>query len=373
MTMWIIIMWVAVAFVVASFAFISIRIPHLIDIQSISGWNTFKQFSLGLLVSLGIVGIITLCIDFINALVCVIYLAMIWAVSDFVFWLIEKFAHITFEHYYAGWVAVVVAIISLVCGWHLGHRVWAVEYNLTTDKNINDLRVVMFADSHMGTTFGAKGFEKHLLQMQRENPDLVVVVGDYVDDGTTKEDMIEATKALGKMKTKYGIYFVSGNHDKAYYGAARRGFSEQDLFTELKKNGIVVLQDENALIDNAFYIIGRKDFSAVNEGLGGRQSMEELTKDLDKNKYMIVLDHQPADYKNQAKSEVDLVLSGHTHCGQLFPFNYVGKWIKANDSVYGHEKHGKTDFIVTSGISSWAIKFKTGTKSEFVTINIRKE
>ena len=88
---------------------------------------------------------------------------------------------------------------------------------------------------------------------------------------------------------------------------------------------------------------------------------------------MIVIDHQPTDYANQALAEVDLVLSGHTHGGQLFPFNQVGKWIGANDRIYGHEKRNKTDFIVTSGISDWAIKFKTGTKSEYVVINIKQK
>ena len=87
---------------------------------------------------------------------------------------------------------------------------------------------------------------------------------------------------------------------------------------------------------------------------------------------MIVLDHQPVEYDKEADTKVDLVLNGHTHGGQLFPFNQVGKWIKANDLVYGHEKRKNTDFIVTSGISDWAIKFKTGTKSEFVIINIKK-
>ena len=101
--------------------------------------------------------------------------------------------------------------------------------------------------------------------------------------------------------------------------------------------------------------------------------MDELTTSLDKSKYMIVLDHQPADYQNQAQSGVDLVLSGHTHGGQLFPFNKIGKLIGANDFIYGTTKINKTNFIVTSGISDWAIKFKTGTKSEFVIIDIKKD
>ena len=123
-------------------------------------------------------------------------------------------------------------------------------------------------------------------------------------------------------------------------------------------------------MNDKFYLIGRKDFSEEKELKRKRQTMPELTASLDKNKYMIVLDHQPADFKNQAKSGVDLVLCGHTHGNQLFPFNQVGKWIGANDLVSGYERKDKTDFIVSSGISDWAIRFKTGTKSEYLMVDI---
>ena len=91
-----------------------------------------------------------------------------------------------------------------------------------------------------------------------------------------------------------------------------------------------------------------------------RADMETLIKDIDKSKYMIVLDHQPNDYTAQAKSQVDLVLSGHTHGGQMFPIGIVGELIGANDSTYGLERRDKTDFIVNSGISDWEFKYKTG-------------
>lgn len=373
MTMWIIIMWVSIAIVITSLFYVSARVPNLLNTEIIAEWNKFKQFSLGLLIILGATGIIMLCIDFINAIVCVVYLAMMWGVSDFAFWLIEKLAHRTFAHYYAGWAALIISTIALSIGWYLDHRVWQTDYKLTTNKDLSDLKVAMFADSHIGTTFDDKGFAKHLETIQAQNPDIVFIVGDYVDDGTTKEQMINATRSLGKVKTKYGIYYVSGNHDKGYYGAAHRGFSENDLFNELKKNDINILQDESILIDNSFYVIGRRDYSVQHEQGGKRKSIEELIKDLDKSKYMIVLDHQPVEYNKEADAKVDLVLNGHTHGGQLLPFNQVGKWIKANDLIYGHERRKDTDFIVTSGISDWAIKFKTGTKSEFVCINIRKE
>lgn len=113
----------------------------------------------------------------------------------------------------------------------------------------------------------------------------------------------------------------------------------------------------------------------MSENLRGnaRAEMTELVKELDPDKFSVVLDHQPNDYQNQTTAEVDLVLSGHTHGGQLFPLNKVGEWIGANDKTYGLEKRNKTNFIVTSGLSDWAIKFKTGTKSEFVVIDIKRK
>ena len=98
--------------------------------------------------------------------------------------------------------------------------------------------------------------------------------------------------------------------------------------------------------------------------------MDELTQNLDKSKYMLVLDHQPGDYDAQADSGVDLVLSGHTHGGQMIPITYVGELFNINDATYGYEKRKDTEFIVTSGISDWEILFKTGTKSEYVIIDV---
>ena len=373
MTMWIIIFWVSIAFAITTLFYISARVPNLLEFINISEWEKFKQFLLGLFITLGFTAIIAFCIDFINAIVCIMYVAMIWALSDFTFWLIEKICHISFEHYYAGWIALAISILALSVGWYLDHQVWQTNYELNTNKQIPDLKIAMFADSHIGTTFDDHGFAKHLEVIQNQNPDILFIVGDYVDDTTTKAQMINATHALGQMKTKYGIFYVSGNHDKGYYGASHRGFSQDDLLVELENNGINILQDESILVDNSFYIIGRKDYSVQHEQGGKRKSIKELTKDLDNSKYMIVLDHQPVEYDKQADAKVDLVLNGHTHGGQLFPFNQIGKWIKANDFVYGHEKRKNTNFIVTSGISDWAIKFKTGTKSEYVIINIRKE
>ena len=376
MTMWLIIMWVTLVITGVALVYLCSRIIRFGCIHRLTGDNPKRQAMICGIIVFGIFTLIGVTLHFMNAIICAVYFAMIWLVTDFCFLVFCKVRQQTFKYYYSGAVAVILSVGALSCGWFLDHHVWQTDYTLTTEKNIDNIKIAMFADSHIGTTFDADGFAKHIAKIQEQKPDIVVIVGDFVDDDTTLENMIASCKVLGTLQTKYGVYFVFGNHDKGYYGAERRGFASSELIAELEKNGVTVLRDETVLIDNSFYIIGRQDYSVERELYGmrnrKRMSMEELTADLDKDRYILVLDHQPTDYKNQAKAEADLVLSGHTHGGQLFPFNYVGKWIGANDAIYGYERHGQTDFIITSGISDWAIKFKTGTKSEYVIIHLQK-
>lgn len=308
-----------------------------------------------------------------NAIICILHLIVFWAVSDGIFALVKKSRKKEFKRYYAGITAIVFTIVYLTAGWYGAHHVWEKNYTIETDKAVGNFRVALLSDSHTGTTFHGDGFSEHMKEIGKQNPDVVLVVGDFVDDDTTKEDMIRCCQALGEMKTTYGVYYVFGNHDKGYYPSDYRGYTGDDLIAELEKNGVTVLQDQNVLIDNRVYIIGRQDRSEDVEKGKGRADMATLTQDLDDSKFSIVMDHQPADYEAQAASGVDLVVSGHTHGGQLFPLmnieNLTG--LGGDDKVYGYEKRGNTNFIVTSGISDWAIKFKTGCRSEYVLIDIQ--
>ena len=140
------------------------------------------------------------------------------------------------------------------------------------------------------------------------------------------------------------------------------------LEEELEKNNVTVLKDETVQITDKIYLIGRRDRS-----MRDRLSMHELTEDLDKDKYMIVLDHQPHDFAAQTESGVDLVLCGHTHGGQMWPVGLLGEWSGANEKTYGLEVRDNTTFIVNSGISDWAIPFKTACIAEFGVIDIVPE
>ena len=311
-------------------------------------------------------GVFCISIGSINAVIIFLHLIIFWMAADFIHKLIQKKRRTTAKRYYAGTIAVCFTIIYLGVGAYLDFNVWETNYNITTNKTVGTLRVAMIADSHVGTTFDGDGFAAHMEQIEKSEPDILIVAGDFVDD-TTKEDMIRSCEALGNIKTKYGVYLSFGNHDKGYYNS--RDYTGDDVIAELEKNGVYVLHDEAVLIDDRFYVIGRKDRYEIQRG-GGRKTMKELISGLDTSKYMIVIDHQPHDYDAQTDAGVDLVLSGHTHGGQVFPANILEAISKADDRVYGYEKRKNTDFIVTSGISDWAIIFKTCTYSEYVIADI---
>ena len=311
-------------------------------------------------------------LDSMNMIICVLHLVVFWFVCDWVNYLIEKKRNKKSGSYLIGIVSVAITVGYLCVGWYLAHHVWRTEYVIETDKAVGDFCIVQIADSHIGTTFDGEGFTAHIRTIQEENPDIVVITGDFVDDDTSREDMISACRALRSLKTKYGVYYAFGNHDKGYYDKGKRGYSGKDLIAELEKNNVRVLQDETVLIDNRLYLTGRQDRSEKERGTP-RAEMDVLVEKLNADIFTVVLDHQPHDYEAQERAGVDLVLSGHTHGGQLFPINYVGEWTGENDKTYGWEKRGNTNFVVTSGISDWALHFKTGCKSEYVVIKVKEK
>lgn len=307
-----------------------------------------------------------------NAAVCELHLALFLLLADGISALLRRLRRKAFRRDWAGLAALILCAAWLTSGWVNANRVWRTHYAIETDKPVGSLRVALLSDSHMGTTFHADGFAGHLLDVQAQAPDVAVFVGDFADESTTREDMAAAARALGQLKTPCGVYFVFGNHDKNNYEREGRAYTGEELAAELTKNGVTVLEDEIVPIGDGFLLIGRQDASEETENRGGRASMAELTRNLDESRFSIVLDHQPRDYANQAASGVDLVLSGHTHGGQMIPLVQLIRWFHlGDDNVYGLQRRENTDFIVSSGISDWELLFKTGCRSEYVIIDIQ--
>ncbi len=295
-----------------------------------------------------------------------LHLVIIWALCDLTGFVINKLgSRKKRERYINGFVAIGITALYMGYGWFCAHHVFQTDYKFTTSKDLGQqsLRIVEIADLHLGITLDGDDFKEQCERVNETQPDVVVICGDFVDDDSQKSDMIKACDALGTLKTKYGVYWIYGNHDRGYY--SYRDFTSQELEENLVRNNVKVLRDETVLVDDKFYIVGREDKSVRD-----RKDAQELTKDLDKTKYIIMLDHQPNDYANEESSGADLVLSGHTHGGHIFPAGPVGLLMKANNRIYGTEQRGDTRFLVTSGISGWGIPFKTMTISEFVVIDI---
>lgn len=364
MSMWLIILAAVLAAFAAGTVYLTVAVGRFGLIKKLSGGRKW----LNGLISFGIIAIVFTVLVFLtsvtNAIIILLSTLMFFLIYGLIFRIIEAVRKKEFDHNWSGWLALVTSAVYLGVGYFLCFHIWQKNYHLTTDKDVGKLRIAMFADSHLSTTFDGEGFAEQMERIKSQSPDMVVIAGDFVDDSTNREDMIRACEALGSMDTKYGVWFCYGNHDRGYYSGEHRGFSAADLEAELTKNGVGVLQDETVNIGN-ITIIGRRDSTDTD-----RAEMSELMQGVSPDSYTIVLDHEPNDYDSEAASNADLVLSGHTHGGQLFPVTYVGEWFSINDATYGYEKRKNTDFIVTSGISDWEILFKTGTKSEYVIIDI---
>ena len=338
----------------------------LFIMKSIQKLNIFQKINnkfLVWLISFIPLLLIFIILGFINGIVVVFHLFIFLLISNLIMIIISKVNKRKTNDTVSVILGVFLAVVYLVIGAYNCFDISRTNYEIQTNKDIgsSSFRIIQISDTHMGTTFDGNGFKKEIEKISKIDSDIVVITGDFVDDDTTKEDMITSCEALSLLKPKYGIYYVYGNHDKGYYNS--RNFSSSDLEIELGKNGVNVLKDEVVKINNNIYLIGRNDKSFE------RKSIEELTSDIDKSKYIIDLNHQPNDYENE-KNNVDLVLSGHSHGGQLIPLGYVGKLLKSNDEFYGLHKRGNTSFIVNSGMSNWALFFKTGTHSEYTVIDI---
>ena len=310
--------------------------------------------------------IIGVFIDITNVIVIYLHLIVIIFITKLIFKLINKITNKKTSEYVVLITGIVISCIVLLFAYYSAYHVVETNYMLYTEKDIglDNFKLVQISDSHIGTTMDGKKFSNYMEDINKLNPDIVVITGDFIDDNTTNNDLIEASIGLGKLRTKYGVYFIYGNHDKGYYNRNQATNIKDNLI----KNNVIILEDAYINITDKIILVGRQDKSVNN-----RVDITTLTKDIDKSKYIIVLDHQPNDYDNEEKAKVDLVLSGHTHGGQLIPLGQFGVLLGSNDRRYGIETRDTTTFIVNSGISDWAIKFKTGTKSEYVVVNIKKK
>lgn len=231
--------------------------------------------------------------------------------------------------------------------------------NIVSDSISNKpLRIVGITDLHLGYTIGKSELRKWVDLINKENPDIILIAGDLVDGSlrpVLDEDM---TRVLRTLKAPKGVYACLGNHELL---GGNKGSQLADFF---KDSNIKLLVDEHVEIDSALYIIGRNDKTYKN-----RKDLSELVANLDKSKPMILLDHQPYNLEQVEENGIDFQLSGHTHKGQIWPISMITNYLYEID--HGYLQKGNSHIYVSSGLGIWGGKFRIGTQSEFVVIDLK--
>lgn len=234
--------------------------------------------------------------------------------------------------------------------------------DLTINKpagNVQALNIVVASDIHLGRIVGNGRLEKFVNIINELKPDLVLFPGDIVDEDAGPAAGQNMVATLQKVKAPYGVFSVTGNHE--YYGGIQKNLEF------LRKGNVTVLQDASIKIADAFYLIGRRDRNALRFG-EKRKSLGELLQDVDARYPLILMDHQPLHLEEAELNGIDIQLSGHTHNGQIFPFNLINK--PFYEMNWGYLRKGKTQYYVSSGVGTWGPPVRTANVPEVVQIRI---
>jgi predicted MPP superfamily phosphohydrolase len=221
-------------------------------------------------------------------------------------------------------------------------------------------RIVQLSDIHVGPTIGRDFVQNVVDQTNALNPDLIVITGDLVDGSVEK--LADAVAPLADLKAKDGVYFVTGNHE--YYSGV------DEWLAHLATLGIRVLRNERVSIgaSDGFDLAGVDDYT----GHGYPGHGPNLTRALagrDRGRVLILLAHQPKQVFEAAQTDVDLQLSGHTHGGQMFPFNFLVRL--QQPYVSGFHMHEGTGIYVSNGTGYWGPPMRVGTQAEITQIELR--
>lgn len=238
------------------------------------------------------------------------------------------------------------------------------RYSVDSGKNTHPMKIVLVSDIHIG----ALGIENRLQKMadavSAENADLVCIAGDVFNNDFSAVNNPEAVAdAFRSIRSKHGVYACPGNHDSG---------KDFDKMPELlREAGVRLLSEEYCVIPERCIIAGRADRAPIGSaGAIKRGSFSSIGIPEDGILPVIVLDHNPA-HIDEYGSEVDLVLSGHTHKGQLFPGPLItGRMYAVDYGMYRVSDDGPTA-VVTSGIGYWGPPIRIGTDSEIAVIELR--
>lgn len=278
-----------------------------------------------------------------------------------------------------GSVVVACAVATCLYGIFNARNIKVNEYSVTVNKSCGSdkhLKAVLVADLHMGYAIGVGHITNMVEKINQQDADIVIIAGDIFDNSYDGMDDPEGIKAqLKSIKSKYGVYAVYGNHDideKILMGFTfdwgGKQLNSEKMTNFIKECNIKLINDESVLINDEFYLVGRRDTDKPGTEDGTRAEISELTKDLDKAKPIFVLSHEPDELQKTADAGADIDFSGHTHDGQLFPGNLTIGLFWENPC--GMIKKDNMYSIVTSGVGVYGTFMRVGTDAEICSVDI---
>jgi predicted MPP superfamily phosphohydrolase len=223
------------------------------------------------------------------------------------------------------------------------------------NRSADSLTVVMMSDLHIGEIIGKEMVRRYVSLSNDQHPDMVVMVGDLLDYESRFAESEHIEDDLRRLRAPLGVYAVNGNHEYRANRYAKKKW--------IRECGITLLVDSAVRINDLFYLVGRDDY--INKK---RRPLRALTKSLDRDIPVVVLDHQPWSFAETVMNRAALCLSGHTHNGQLWPYPLLMKFIY--ECPYGYYRRGDTQFYVSSGIGAAGPPYRVGTASELVVLHI---
>lgn len=278
-----------------------------------------------------------------------------------------------------GSVVVACAVATCLYGIFNARNIKVNEYSVTVNKSCGSdkhLKAVLVADLHMGYAIGVDHITNMVEKINEQDADIVIIAGDIFDNSYDGMDDPAGIKAqLKSIKSKYGVYAVYGNHDideKILMGFTfdwgGKQLNSEKMTNFIKECDIKLINDESVLINDEFYLVGRRDTDKPGTEDGTRAEISELTKDLDKTKPIFVLSHEPDELQKTADAGADIDFSGHTHDGQLFPGNLTIGLFWENPC--GMIKKDNMYSIVTSGVGVYGTFMRVGTDAEICSVDI---
>ncbi|OJG74848.1 hypothetical protein RV12_GL002265 [Enterococcus quebecensis] len=268
------------------------------------------------------------------------------------------------------WLGSTALIIILFCyGSWQAQQIKTMNYQVTLNKAGNSgqkkIKAVLISDVHLGYVNNLKKLKKIVTQINQMNPDIVFISGDLFDGNfNALQDPEGIKQQFRRLSSTYGTYMCWGNHD------AGETF---DQMKELVESGnITLLEDEMTVVADEILVVGRKDSRPIGSQEGNRKSIQEQFTKVGNQLPKIILDHQPSNIDEYEYAN-ELILSGHTHKGQIFPFNLVTKAYFTVDYGYYRKDKNSPQVIVSSGVCTWGPPMRLGTQSEIVQIDMTIE